>query len=94
MTKADLIADIIGKTGLEQEEVSRVVEAFMETVKESLLQGNRIELRGFGTFHIKERASKVARNITKKEALVIPARQVPAFKPSRKWLVLFPGHED
>lgn len=89
MTKADLVADIAGKTGLDKEDVSKVVESLMESVKESLVEGKRIELRGFGTFLVRKRAAKVARNISKQESITIPERRVPAFKPSRKFLVQF-----
>lgn len=89
MTKADLVAEVAKKTGLEKDEVSRVVESFMETVKDSLLEGKRLEMRGFGTFLVRERAAKVARNISKQESLIIPSRSVPAFKPSKKFTTLF-----
>lgn len=89
MTKADLVAEIAHKTGLEREEVGRVVETLMDTIKNSLVEGNHYELRGFGTFQVRERASKVARNITRNESMVIPARRVPIFKPSKKFTDLF-----
>lgn len=89
MTKADLVAEIAHKTGLEREEVGRVVEAFMDTIKSSLLEGNHYELRGFGTFQVRKRATKVARNIAKNESMVIPERLVPVFKPSKKFTDLF-----
>ncbi|KXB36640.1 putative DNA-binding protein HU [Bacteroidales bacterium KA00251] len=89
MTKADLVAEIVRKTGLEREEVGRVVEAVMDTIKSSLQEGNHYELRGFGTFQVRKRASKVARNIAKNESMVIPERLVPVFKPSKKFTDLF-----
>lgn len=93
MTRANLVAEIAKKTGLEREEVNRVVEGFMETIKESLAKGEHFELRGFGTFLVRERASKVARNISKQETIVIPARRVPFFKPSKKFTELFESTE-
>lgn len=93
MTKSDLVAEIAHKTGLEREEVSRVVEAFMETIKGSLLEGKHYELRGFGSFIVRERAAKVARNITKNESMLIPARRVPVFKPSKKFTELFDEYD-
>ena len=63
-----------------------VVEAFMETVKDSVVAGNEVFLRGFGSFIIKKRAKKVARNISKNTTIVIPAHSVPAFKPAKTFL--------
>lgn len=85
MTKADLVTQIMSKTGLDREETSRTVEAFMECVKDALIEGERLELRGFGTFQIRERKAKLARNIAKQESILIPARRVPVFKPSPKF---------
>ncbi|MCI6153637.1 MAG: integration host factor subunit beta [Bacteroidales bacterium] len=83
MTKADLVAQIAKRTGVERDEVLRVVETFMEVVKDEMAQGNNIYLRGFGSFVIRERAQKIARNISKQEAIVIPKHNVPSFKPSK-----------
>lgn len=94
MTKADLVNEIVKKTGLEREEVSRTVEALMDTIIESLVAGEHYELRGFGTFQVKERAAKVARNITKNESMILPARRVPVFKPSKKFTDLFLEKKD
>ena len=66
MTKAEIVADIASKTGIEKVAVQATVEAFMETVKKSLEQGENVYLRGFGSFTIKERAEKTGRNISKK----------------------------
>ena len=63
-----------------------VVEAFMETVKDSMVAGDEVFLRGFGSFIIKKRAKKVARNISKNTTIVIPAHSVPAFKPAKTFL--------
>lgn len=63
-----------------------VVEAFMETVKDSMIAGNDVFLRGFGSFVIKQRAEKVARNISKNTTIVIPAHSIPAFKPAKTFL--------
>lgn len=89
MTKANLVARVAKETGLDREEVSKVVETIMDSIKEALREGDRIELRGFGTFLVKEKAPKLARNISKQESILIPARRVPAFKPSRKFIALF-----
>lgn len=82
MTKSDIVRQIAEKTGFEKEIVSAVVENFMEQVRSSLIHGENIYLRGFGTFLLKQRAEKVARNISKNTTIVIPAHTVPAFKPS------------
>jgi len=83
MTKADLVAQIAKRTGLDRDEVLRTVETFMDVVKDEMAQGNNIYLRGFGSFVIRERAQKIARNISKKEAIIIPKHNVPSFKPSK-----------
>lgn len=86
MTKADIVARIAQQTGVEKEVAMTVVEAFMETVKDSMVAGNEVFLRGFGSFIIKKRAKKVARNISKNTTIVIPAHFVPAFKPAKTFL--------
>ena len=86
MTKADIVARIAQQTGVEKAVAMTVVEAFMETVKESVVAGNEVFLRGFGSFIIKKRAKKVARNISKNTTIVIPAHSVPAFKPAKTFL--------
>ncbi len=82
MTKAEIVKQIAEKTGVEKGIVSAVVENFMEQVRTSMIHGENIYLRGFGTFLLKQRAEKVARNISKNTTIVIPAHTVPAFKPS------------
>lgn len=82
MIKSDIVKQIAEKTGFEKEIVSAVVENFMEQVRTSMIHGENIYLRGFGTFLLKQRAEKVARNISKNTTIVIPAHTVPAFKPS------------
>lgn len=86
MTKADIVARIAQQTGVEKAVAMTVVEAFMETVKDSMVAGNEVFLRGFGSFIIKKRAKKVARNISKNTTIVIPAHFVPAFKPAKTFL--------
>lgn len=77
MTKADIVARIAQQTGVEKAVAMTVVEAFMETVKDSMVAGDEVFLRGFGSFIIKKRAKKVARNISKNTTIVIPAHSVP-----------------
>ena len=83
MTKADIVAEIAEKTGLEKVDVQTTVEAFMKEVKESLEGGENVYLRGFGSFIIKERAEKTGRNISKNTTIIIPAHNIPSFKPAK-----------
>ena len=84
MTKADIINKIMEATGLQKREVTVVVESFMETIKESMLKDKEnVYLRGFGSFVIKHRAAKTARNITKNTTITIAAHDLPCFKPAK-----------
>ncbi len=83
MTKADIVNEIAKTTGLEKVVVQKVVEGFMVTVKESLIQNNNVYLRGFGSFILKKRAQKTARNISKNTTIIIPEHYIPAFKPAK-----------
>ena len=83
MTKADIVREIAKKTGIENATVLASVEAFMETVKESLANEENVYLRGFGSFILKKRAAKTARNISKNTTLIIPKHNIPAFKPAK-----------
>jgi len=85
MTKADIVNEISRGTGVNREDALRIVESFMEGVKDSLAKGENVYLRGFGSFIIKERAEKTARNISKNTTIKIPAHRVPAFKPSKEF---------
>lgn len=86
MTKAELVAKISEKLGMEKNEVQATVESFMEEVKNSLESGDNVYLRGFGSFIIKTRAEKIGRNISKNTAIKIPAHNIPAFKPAKSFL--------
>ncbi len=83
MTKAEIVNEVAKATGVEKITVQTVIESFMENVKDSLSKGNPVYLRGFGSFIIKHRAEKAARNITKKTTMTIPAHDIPAFKPAK-----------
>ena len=83
MTKAEIVNEVAKTTGVEKAAVATVVEAFMDSVKDSLVKGKPVYLRGFGSFIIKHRAQKAARNITKKVTMTIPAHDIPAFKPAK-----------
>ena len=86
MTKAEIVNEVAKATGIEKIAVQTVVESFMECVKDSLAKGNPVYLRGFGSFIIKHRAQKTARNITKQTTLTIPAHDIPAFKPAKTFV--------
>lgn len=85
MTKAEIVSQIASKTGVEKQTVLTVVECTMETIKSSMIKGNPVYLRGFGSFIIKERAKKLARNISKNISIMIPAHNIPAFRPSKSF---------
>ncbi len=85
MTKADIVSEIAKSTGVERVQVQAIVEAFMESIKGSMINGNDVFLRGFGSFIIKKRAKKVARNISKNTTITIPEHNIPAFKPAKSF---------
>lgn len=86
MTKADIVNEISRSTGLEKAAVLATVEKFMEVVKDSMANGNNVYLRGFGSFIIKTRSEKTARNISKNTTIIIPAHKIPAFKPAKVFM--------
>ena len=86
MTKAEIVTEIAAKTGIEKEVVIQVIEGMMETIKTSMINGEEVFLRGFGSFIIKHRAEKTARNISKNTTIVIPAHNIPAFKPAKSFM--------
>lgn len=81
MTKAEIVREVSKSTGIEATTVMTVVEGFMEAVKGALAKENNVYLRGFGTFEVKTRAQKTARNITRNTTVIIPEHKVPTFKP-------------
>ena len=83
MTKADLVTRISKSTHVDETEVLLIVESFMATLKDSLTKNENVYLRGFGTFEVKHRAEKIARNISQGTNLIVPAHNIPAFKPSK-----------
>ena len=86
MTKAEIVNQVAKATGIEKVTVQSVVEATMDSIKASLVGGEPVYLRGFGSFIIKHRAQKAARNITQKTTLTIPAHDIPAFKPAKSFV--------
>ena len=83
MTKAEIVTEIARKTGIERKDVLSTIEAFMEVVKASLTNEENVYLRGFGSFIVKKRAQKTARNISKNTTIIIPEHNIPAFKPAK-----------
>ncbi len=83
MTKAEIVAKISEKLGMEKGDVQATVETFMGEVKDSLESGDNVYLRGFGSFIVKTRAEKTGRNISKNTTIKIPAHNIPAFKPAK-----------
>ncbi len=86
MTKADIVNKIASETGLEKNEVLTIVESMMSTIKTSLSNGDNVYLRGFGSFIVKERAAKTGRNISKNTTILIPAHNIPSFKPAKTFV--------
>lgn len=87
MTKADIINEITEQTGLQKKEVTVVVESFMTNVKNAMLEKKEnVYLRGFGSFIIKHRAAKTARDIGKNTTITIDAHDIPAFKPAKAFI--------
>lgn len=86
MTKAEIVSEIASKTGIDKREVLMVVESLMDTIKTTMTNGEEVFLRGFGSFIIKRRAEKTARNISKNTTMIVPAHNIPAFKPAKDFL--------
>jgi len=86
MTKADIVNEISKSTGIDKVTVFKTVESFMGTISDSLVDGKNVYLRGFGSFIVKERAEKTARNISRNTTVIIPAHNTPAFKPAKTFV--------
>ena len=86
MTKADIVSEIAKSTGIDKATVLTTVEKFMETVKDSLANNENVYLRGFGSFIVKTRSEKTARNISKNTTIIIPKHNIPAFKPAKVFM--------
>ncbi len=85
MTKADIITEIILETGYDRVDTQKVIETFMKKIRNSLISGENVYLRGFGSFIVKYRAKKLGRNISKNTSIIIPEHNIPAFKPSKSF---------
>lgn len=82
MTKAELVNAVAVKTGISKHEILTVLEAQMEAIQETLASGENVYLRSFGSFVLKTRKEKVARNIKAKTSVIVPEHKVPFFKGS------------
>ena len=91
MTKAEIIKKISESTGEPKKDVAVTVEAFMEEIKKSMLDKENVYLRGFGSFVIKHRAEKTARNISKNTTITIAAHDFPSFKPAKSFVEKMKG---
>ena len=84
MTKAEIAQQLAQATGLSQADTTAAIEGFIESVCQALSQGEHIEIRGFGTFKVVERAARTGRNPRAGTSVAIPRRKAPTFKPSRE----------
>ena len=87
MTKSELVKEISGKIGTEKVEVERIIEALMESIKHSMIHDKNVYLRSFGSFVVRKRAKKTARNISKGTTVIIPEHFVPTFKPAKEFIL-------
>ena len=83
MNKAELIAEVAAKTGLSKKDSEKAVNAALDTITDSLVKGEKVQLVGFGGFDIKERGTRMGRNPKTKEEIEIPASRVPQFKAGK-----------
>lgn len=86
MTKADIVNEVVAKTSLDKNEVQNTLEVFLKLIKNNMIEGKNIYFRGFGSFILKKRAKKIARNISKNTAMVIDEHFIPKFKPSKTFM--------
>jgi DNA-binding protein HU-beta len=92
MTKAEIVEDIAAKTGLTKKEIAEAVDQFLKTVSDALAEGKHLEIRGFGTFKVKYRKARIARNPRTGEPAPVPERRVPVFKVSKELKDLVATH--
>ncbi len=86
MTKIELVKVIARQTGVDQPTVLAVLEGMMRGVKDALVEKENVYLRGFGTFCLKHRAAKTARNISRNTTIIVPEHNIPSFKPCKEFL--------
>jgi DNA-binding protein HU-beta len=83
MNRSEVIEKIARETGIQKKDATVVVEGFLSVLTESLEKGEKVDLRGFGTFKVDERKARKARNPRTGEEVYVPAKKVPVFRPSR-----------
>ncbi|MCH7803403.1 MAG: integration host factor subunit beta [Acidobacteria bacterium] len=83
MTKADLIDEVAKNSELSKKDAEAIVQAVLDSIIESLKAGGKVELRGFGSFRLRNRASREGRNPKTGEKVFVPAKKVPYFKPGK-----------
>jgi DNA-binding protein HU-beta len=83
MTKAEIVKQMSTRTGVEPEIATACMDALLDIIKDALIHDGHIHFRDFGTFFVKRRAPKIARNITTNTAIQLPERYVPVFKPTK-----------
>ena len=88
MKKKDLISEISKNTGIEQIAVHAVLDQFTALVKKKVADGETVVFRGFGSFLIKKRAARVARNIQKNKTIMVPAKKIAYFRPSKDFALI------
>ncbi|MEZ5047249.1 MAG: HU family DNA-binding protein [Chitinophagaceae bacterium] len=86
MKKADIINIISEETGVPKVDVLVAIESFFANVKKSLVEGENVYIRGFGSFIVKKRAAKIGRNIKKNTSIYIPEHYIPNFKPAKEFI--------
>ena len=86
MTKAEIVNEISNRTLCHYRHGQDDTEAFMESVKKTMVNGENVYLRGFGSYIVKHRAEKTARNISKNQTITIKAHNIPAFKPCKDFV--------
>lgn len=93
MTKADIINEIAATTGVAKKDVTVTVEAMMKVIRDAMINEENVYLRGFGTFVVKKRAAKTARNISRNTTIIVPAHNFPGFKPSKSFMQQMKGED-
>ena len=84
MTKAEVVKEIAKRTGIKRETVDECVDCFIRVIKDALADGQNIYFRGFGSFIVKRRAEKKARDMGNNTSIIVPAHNIPAFKPCKE----------
>ena len=84
MTKAELVDQVASDTGVSKNHTAIIVDGLLDAVSRALSEGRHLEIRGFGTFKVRERRARRARNPRSGDEVLVPAKLVPVFKPSRE----------